>query len=493
MEFVIKKSVINLDSILKCFEEKSTISLSDEAKKAVVDCRNYLEDVIDRSDSPIYGVNTGFGSLRNKEISKEQISELQKNLVLSHSCGLGETVNPEIIRLMMLLKVVNLSLGHSGIRLETIERLMFMYNEGIIPIVYEQGSLGASGDLAPLAHLSLPLIGAGEVQYKGERKPTAEVLDHFNLTPLTLGAKEGLALLNGTQFMSSYAAYMLHQLNHLLPLSDLVTCASIDAFDASLDPFLAEIQDVRPHDGQRNIAESIRTILTESQIATAKKEDVQDPYSFRCIPQVHGASLDAIEYVRKVVNTEVSSVTDNPMIFPDSDKVISAGNFHGQPLALALDFLAIALSELASISERRIYKLISGQRGLPAFLIGDPGLNSGFMIPQYTAASIVSQNKQLCTPASVDTIDSSNGQEDHVSMGANSALKCLRVLNNYVRVLGIELLNASQALIFRKPLKSSEEVESLLTDFRKEVPFLEKDSELHLHMRRAEEFLQRPA
>ena len=306
MEFVIKKSIINLENILRCFEEKLILSLSDESIKAVVDCRTYLENVIDRSEGPIYGVNTGFGSLRNKEISKEQISQLQKNLVLSHSCGLGDTVNPEIIRLMMLLKVVNLSMGHSGIRLETIERLIFMYNEGIIPVVYEQGSLGASGDLAPLAHLSLPLIGAGEVWYKGDRRNSAEVLEQLNLSPLVLGAKEGLALLNGTQFMSSYAAYILHQLNHVLPKSDLVTAASIDAFDGSLDPFSTEIQDVRPHNGQKTAAEVIRTILKESQIATAKKQDVQDPYSFRCIPQVHGASLDAIEYVRNVVNTEVS-------------------------------------------------------------------------------------------------------------------------------------------------------------------------------------------
>ncbi|HAW51905.1 MAG TPA: histidine ammonia-lyase [Flavobacteriales bacterium] len=489
MEFVIDKSLINLDAILDCFSGKSKISLSSVSKKAVVDCRTYLENVIEQSESPIYGVNTGFGSLRNKEISKEQISELQKNLVLSHSCGMGDTVDIEIVRLMMLLKIVNLSLGHSGIRLETIERLIFMYNNGIIPVVYEQGSLGASGDLAPLAHLSLPLIGAGEVWVKGERKKSSDVLKELKLQALVLGAKEGLALLNGTQFMSSYAAYILYKLNDILPKSELVTAASIDAFDASLDPFSPEIQHVRPHNGQKKVAESIRKILNHSPIATSAKQDVQDPYSFRCIPQVHGASLDAIDYVRNVVNTEVSSVTDNPMVFPEEDRVISAGNFHGQPLALALDFLAIALAELASISERRIYKLISGQRDLPPFLISNPGLNSGFMIPQYTAASIVSQNKQLCTPASVDTIDSSNGQEDHVSMGANAALKCKRVLDNYIRVLGIELMNASQALAFRKPLKSSAAVEAFLSRFRKEVPFLEKDAELHVYMHRAQAFL----
>jgi len=490
MAFEIKRGNISLNSIKALISSGDKISLSVDLQQSVIDCRTYLEHAVEISDKPIYGVNTGFGSLCNASISKEEISELQVNLVLSHACGTGDVIPEEVSRLMLLLKIVNLSLGHSGIRMETLDRLIFMYNEEITPVVFELGSLGASGDLAPLAHLSLPLINRGEVWYNGERKNASILLSSLGKEVIDLSAKEGLALLNGTQFMSAFSVQILITLSDLLPQSDLITSASLDAFSCLLDPFSPEIQDVRPHDGQIETAANIRDILSDSEIAAQSKIDVQDPYSFRCIPQVHGASRDAINYAKNVVEKEIGSVTDNPMIFPEENKIISAGNFHGQPLALTLDFLAIAIAELASISERRIYKLVSGQRGLPAFLTPNPGLHSGFMIPQYTAASIVSQNKQLCTPSSVDTIDSSNGQEDHVSMGANGALKCYRVLKNYRRVLAIELLNASQALEFRKPLKSSTRVEYYLEKYRKKVGFQEKDEEWHLLMIEAEDFIE---
>ncbi len=491
MSYEIRKEEVRIETLRQILESGSEISLHQEMIDAVVKCRSYLENAIETSEKPIYGVNTGFGSLCDTSISKEAISELQVNLVISHACGTGDIVSEEISKIMLLLKIYNLAKGYSGIRLETLERLIFMFNNNIIPVIYEQGSLGASGDLAPLAHLSLPLINRGEVWFKGERKSSAEVLKSFDLKPLELGAKEGLALLNGTQFMSAYTTHILLNMKDLLKHSDVITSLSLDSYDCVMSPFSKEIQDIRPHRGQINTAKYIREILAESEIAHADKEYVQDPYSFRCIPQVHGASRDAVYHALEVLEREINSVTDNPMIFPDEDKIISAGNFHGQPLALILDFLAIAIAELSSISERRVFKLISGTRGLPAFLTPNPGLHSGYMIPQYTAASIVSQNKQLCTPASVDTIDSSNGQEDHVSMGANSAIKCLRILKNYRRVLAIELMNAGQAIEFRRPKKSSPKVEDYLTKFRKEVPFQEKDDEWHLLMKKAEAFVQR--
>ncbi|MEQ9063570.1 MAG: histidine ammonia-lyase [Vicingaceae bacterium] len=489
--FKITKKNISLLNLFSVIADSATIELSEESRLAVVNCRNFLEEQIAKSDRPIYGVNTGFGSLRNKEISRDEIAQLQENLVLSHACGVGAMIPQDIAKVILLLKILNLSLGKSGIRLQTLERLIFFYNNNIIPVIYEQGSLGASGDLAPLAHLSLPLLGEGEVWFEGQVLKSEKVLSKFDLKPIRLEAKEGLAMLNGTQFMSGYGLHMLYRLDHLLPSADVVTAMSIDAFSASLDPFSPEIQEARPHPGQLQTARRITELLEGSAICRELKSDVQDPYSFRCIPQVHGASLDAINYFKRVVETEISSVTDNPMVFPEEGKIISAGNFHGQPLALTLDFVAIGLAELTSISERRIYKLISGQRGLPEFLIEDAGLNSGFMIPQYTAASLVSQNKQLCSPASTDTIDSSNGQEDHVSMGANSALKCLRVLNNYSWVLGIELLCAAQGLDFRRPLKSSESVEQMHSDLRKLVPYIKVDAELHVFMRTARNFLDK--
>ncbi|WP_396164004.1 histidine ammonia-lyase, partial [Flavobacterium sp.] len=385
--------------------------------------------------------------------------------------------------------IQSLSYGHSGVQLVTVQRLIDFYNNDIFPVIYSQGSLGASGDLAPLAHLSLPLLGEGEVYLDGFRHPSAKVLEKFGWEPIVLQSKEGLALLNGTQFMSAYGVYCLIKAEKISYLADVISAVSLEGFDGRLEPFTDLIHLVRPHKGQIQTAERMRDLLEDSEIIAQAKVHVQDPYSFRCIPQVHGASKDAIDYVKKVFRTEINSVTDNPNIFVGEDLIISGGNFHGQPLALALDFLGIALSELGSISERRTYQLISGLRGLPAFLVNDPGLNSGFMIPQYTAASIASQNKQLATPASIDSIVSSNGQEDHVSMGANAATKTLRIVENVERILGIELLNGSQALEFRRPLQSSEFIESFVKSYREEVSFVSEDRILHYDIEKSVAFL----
>ena len=439
---------------------------------------------------PIYGINTGFGSLCNVEISKENLTKLQENLIKSHACGTGEEVPSEIVKIMLLLKIQSLSYGHSGVQLATVERLIEFYNNDILPVIYTLGSLGASGDLAPLAHLSLPLLGEGEVYYDGFRQPAKKVMEKMNWQPIVMQSKEGLALLNGTQFMSAYGAYILLKSNKLSYLADLIGSISLEGFDGRIEPFNDLIHLIRPHKGQIQTARRLTELLEDSEIISQPKKHVQDPYSFRCMPQVHGASKDTIDYVKKVFRTEINSVTDNPNIFVGDDEIISGGNFHGQPLALAFDFLGIALAELGSISERRTYQLISGLRDLPAFLVDNPGLNSGFMIPQYTAASIVSQNKQLATPASIDSIVSSNGQEDHVSMGANGATKTLRIVDNLERILAIELMNASQALEFRRPLKSSEFIESFIKSYRDEVSFVKEDRILHYDIEKTIAFLQ---
>jgi histidine ammonia-lyase len=466
------------------------IELSADAKEKIVQCREYLDKKIAKATSPIYGINTGFGSLYNKHISHDQLEKLQENLVKSHACGTGPDVPQEIIRLMLFLKVQSLSYGYSGVQLITVQRLVDMYNENVYPRIFEMGSLGASGDLAPLAHLSLPLIGEGEVYFQSKLNPAKAVNDKFNWPSIHLGAKEGLALLNGTQFMSAYGTWCVLHAQRLLKLANKIAALSLDVFDGRIEAFAPQVHTIRPHTGQINVAAAIKKLLEGSELITQSKKHVQDPYSFRCVPQVHGASDDAIQYVTNVFLTEVNSVTDNPNVFPEEDVVISAGNFHGQPLALALDFLSIALSELGNISERRTYQLISGARELPNYLVANPGINSGLMIPQYTAASLVSQNKQLSSPASVDSIVSSNGQEDHVSMGANAALKTYRIVNNLYSILAIELITAAQALAFRRPLKTSPELERLVDTFRMTVPFIEDDRILHNDILNAEKFLK---
>jgi histidine ammonia-lyase len=469
-------TLAELDAILR---ERKPIALAKDAQAAVKRSHAWLQQRLKESDTPIYGVNTGFGALHDRSIAKRDLAQLQKNLVMSHACGSGDPVPAEIVRAMLVLKVQNMAFGHSAVALSTVQRLIDMHNADVLPVVYERGSLGASGDLAPLAHLALPLLGLGEVVTEGKRMPTAHALKKLGWAPVELGPKEGLALLNGTQFMNAYAALLTLKSMRLAHLADAIAAVSLDAFDGRMEPFHPSVHAVRPHPGQAQVAGHMRELLDGSGIGAQEKKHVQDPYSFRCIPQVHGASRDAIAHVATVVQRELEAVTDNPTVFDDEDLIISAGNFHGQPLALALDFLAIAMAELGSISERRIYKLISGQRGLPPFLVAKSGLNSGFMIPQYTAASLVSANKQRCMPNSVDTIDSSNGQEDHVSMGAAAAVKAWQVVHDVERILAIELLTAAQAIEFRRPLRSADAVEGLVAAVRKRVPFIQDDVVMH--------------
>lgn len=485
----ISSELLSIEKINQIISHDLQIELSEEARINIEKCRTYLDHKMQSNDKPIYGINTGFGSLCNVKISNENLSKLQENLVKSHACGTGDEVPQEIVKIMLLLKIQSLSYGHSGVQLATVERLIDFYNHNILPVVYTLGSLGASGDLAPLAHLSLPLLGEGEVNYNGFRQPTHKVLTSLHWQALALKSKEGLALLNGTQFMAAYGVYSLIKAGKLSYLADLIGAISLEGFDGRKEPYTDLIHLIRPHKGQVITAEKMLEFLDGSEIIAQEKVHVQDPYSFRCIPQVHGATKDAMEYVKKVFRTEINSVTDNPNIFVGEDQIISGGNFHGQPLALALDFLGIALAELGSISERRTYQLISGLRGLPAFLVSDPGLNSGFMIPQYTAASMVSQNKQFATPASIDSIVSSNGQEDHVSMGANAATKTLKIVENLERILAIELLNASQALEFRRPLQSSNFIEMFIKSYREEVSFVSEDRILHYDIEKTIAFL----
>ena len=467
------------------------LELSDDARKRITYCRQYLDKKIESSSKPVYGVTTGFGSLCNVSVGRDSLAQLQINLVMSHACGTGDRVPNEIVKIMLLLKIQSLSYGYSGCKLDTVERLIDFFNNDIYPIVYMQGSLGASGDLVPLAHLSLPLLGLGEVEYKSEVISGQELMKKMSWQPIELASKEGLALLNGTQNMSAFAVWALIKSNRLNEWADRIAAMSLDAYYGLVEPFTDAVHQVRPHKGQIETAKRMRELLEGSEIVAKPKSYVQDPYSFRCIPQVHGAAKDTTAYVESVIDTEINSATDNPTICPDEDIIISAGNFHGQPIALPMDFLAIAISELANISERRIYKLVSGTRGLPSFLVANPGVNSGVMITQYTAASIVSLNKSLCTPASVDSIPSSQGQEDHVSMGANAAIKLYKVVLNTERVLAIELFNAAQALEFRMPLKSSPTIQKLLEDYRKEVPFIINDEIMYPHIQKSIEFLQK--
>ncbi|MBP8250501.1 MAG: histidine ammonia-lyase [Chitinophagales bacterium] len=471
---------LSITLIATILKSKAKLALDNSAREKIQLCRTYLDKKIGDSGKAVYGVNTGFGSLCKVKISDDDLEQLQYNLIRSHACGVGPVIPDEICKILLLLKIQSLSYGNSGVSVETVWRLIDFYNLDILPVIYEQGSLGASGDLCPLSHMSLALIGEGSVKYNGEIRPTAEVLKDFKLSALKLQSKEGLALLNGTQFMSSYAVYNLIKSQNIIHQSNKIAALSLEAYDCKAEPFLPQIHRVRNQSGQITTAKEIMELLSGSETFFAEKQQVQDPYSFRCIPQVHGACRDAIDYCKSIVEKEINGVTDNPNIFVEDDLIVSGGNFHGEPLALTLDFMAMALSELGNIAERRVYRLLSGARNLPEFLTPNPGLNSGLMIPQYTAASIVSQNKQLCTPASVDSISSCNEQEDHVSMGANAATKCLRVVENIEKILAIELLTAAQAFEFRRPLKSSIAIENFYTAYRSVVSFNESDRFLHL-------------
>jgi len=471
---------------------KAQIELSDAAQKRIIHCFEYLQQKLNGSDRAFYGINTGFGSLCNVKISKGDLSQLQENIVMSHACGTGKEVISPVVRLMLALKIQSLSYGHSGVQLATVQRLVEMYNHEVLPVVFEQGSLGASGDLAPLAHLCLPLLGRGEVIFKGVRMSSKSALEKLGWEPITLSAKEGLALLNGTQFMSAFGIFNWLESEKLYHAAHAIGALSLEAFNGTSEPFSEQIHRVRPHTGQSNSAGIMRNLLAGSSMQKNPGKAVQDPYSFRCIPQVHGATFTVLQQSKSVYETEASSVTDNPLIFPEDDLILSGGNFHGQVLALTADQLALSVHELGNISERRTYLLISGQRDLPAFLVKNSGLNSGFMIPQYTAASIVSKTKQMCHPSSSDSIVSSNGQEDHVSMGANAAVKCFEIILQVKKVLAIEWLNAAQAFDLRKEIsggKSSSKIEELHQFFRGHVPFMEEDREIHLDMSKAEMLL----
>jgi histidine ammonia-lyase len=490
IEHLISSATLTLSDLQHILADDVVLGLSSESKTKIIQCREYLDKKLKNTSQPIYGINTGFGSLYNRHISSGQLEQLQENLVKSHACGTGPEVPLPIVKLMLFLKIQSLSYGHSGVQLDTVERLIQMYNQNVLPKVFEMGSLGASGDLAPLAHLSLPLIGLGEVYFEGECTTTEKLYASTGWNPIRFKAKEGLALLNGTQFMSSYGTWCVLHAHRLRELADIIGALSLDAFEGRPEPFQTNVHAIRPHEGQIKVASHVLEILKGSELIGQTKKHVQDPYSFRCIPQVHGATSDAIDFVTRTILAEVNSVTDNPNIFPEEDQIVSAGNFHGQPLALALDFLGIAIAELANISERRTYQLISGVRDLPNYLVANPGINSGLMIPQYTAASLVSQNKQLATPASVDSIVSSNGQEDHVSMGSNAATKAYRIVQNTYSVLAIELMTAAQALEFRRPRRTSPFLEDLVHTFRKNVPFIEEDRVLHEDIKKAESFIK---
>ncbi|MBP6065450.1 histidine ammonia-lyase [Bacteroides sp.] len=489
--YAVGSGELTFEIIERILNENLKLELSPQAKLRIQKCRDYLDGKIASSDKPLYGITTGFGSLCNKTISPGELGILQENLIKSHACSVGEEIPPVIIKLMMLLKAHALSLGHSGVQVITVQRILDFFNNDVLPIVYDRGSLGASGDLAPLANLFLPLIGVGDVNYKGQKREAIQVLDEYGWEPVKLMSKEGLALLNGTQFMSANGVFALLKAFRLSKKADLIATLSLEAFDGRIDPFMDCIQQIRPHQGQIETARYIRQLLEGSELITRHKAHVQDPYSFRCIPQVHGATKDAIQYVASVLLTEVNSVTDNPTIFPDDDQIISGGNFHGQPLAIAYDFLAIALAELGNISERRVAQLIMGLRGLPEFLVANPGLNSGFMIPQYAAASMVSQNKMYCYPSSSDSIVSSNGQEDHVSMGANAATKLFKIMDNLALILSIELMNAAQGIDFRRPAKTSPILERFLCQYRKEVPFINDDIVMYKEIQKSVAFLNR--
>ena len=487
----ISPELLTLERVGEIVSGHYSLALSDEARERIVMCREYLDKKMENTAEPIYGITTGFGSLCNISIGHDQLAELQKNLVMSHACSIGERVPAEIVKLMLLLKIQSLSYGNSGVQLKTVERLIDFYNNDILPKVCMQGSLGASGDLAPLANLSLPLLGLGEVEVNGKLRPAGEVLEEFGWSPIQLQSKEGLALLNGTQFMSAFGVWSILKAIKLGKLADKIGALSLDAFDGRIEPFGAQVNEVRNHLGQIDTAAAVREILKGSEIINRPKNHVQDPYSFRCIPQVHGAFKDTLRFVSTRMEEEINAPTDNPTIFPEIDMIVSAGNFHGEPIALPMDFLAVALTELSNISERRVFRLISGARGLPSFLVAKPGVNSGFMIPQYAAASIVNQSKGFCWPNSCDSIPSSQGQEDHVSMGSNSATKLWRVVQNTERVLAIELFNAAQALEFRRPLRTSPTLEAWVEEYRKEVPFLENDTVMYPLIEKSIEFLQK--
>jgi len=486
---LISNDFLSIDHIEELLEKGMTLELSSVSKDQVLSCYQYLQHKLNQDHTPIYGVNTGFGALCNVIINKDQLAELQKNLICSHACGTGNVLPESVVKLMLLLKIQSLSYGHSGVKSETVERLIYFYNNDITPVIHEFGSLGASGDLAPLAHLSLPLIGLGQVKYEGETLTTQQLYERLYLQPLILAPKEGLALLNGTEFMKALGVQIVIEVRKLRLWADIIAAMSLDAFDCRLEPFHPLIQKIRPHSGQISTAARILKLLHDSEIAYQPKTNVQDPYSFRCIPQVHGAVHELIENATETIQTEINGVSDNPNIFAHEDLILSGGNFHGQEIAIALDMMAIGMAHLAGISERRTYQMQSGKRGLPAFLIDDAGLQSGLMILQYTAAGLVNEMRHQAAPHSLDSIPSCNGQEDFVSMGANAGIKCYKTVSNLRKVLSIELIHAYQGLSFRKPLQTSPFINTILNEYEKVVPPIHQDRIFSYDLTQTEQFL----
>ena len=476
----IENSNLSLKDIYFLLENPEEIKLNDSLKTKINQSFNRTQKMA-KDPKPIYGINTGVGPLCTKKISPEDTKSLQRNLLLSHSVGVGNPISPELSRIMLLCKIKSLSRGFSGISLDLLDRLIYFLQHNLTPVVPEKGSVGASGDLAPLAHLFLPVIGEGFFWNGNEKVKSKTVLKQHKLKPLVLNAKEGLALINGTQFILAYAIKAISKLDYLMDLADLAAAMSLEGFQGSLAPFRKELHELRPYKGSIKVANRISNLLDNSPNSNSHIDcdRVQDPYSIRCTPQVHGASRNALNHLKELVTIEINSVTDNPIIL-DDNSTISGGNFHGQPLALALDYLKIAASEIGNISDRRSYLLLEGLHGLPPMLTENPGLNSGFMITQYTTAALVSENKSLCFPASADSIPTGMGQEDHVSMGSISARQCLEVINNLEKILAIELLHAAQSLEFRRPNKFSLPIEKTLSKIRKNVKKLEGDRVLNI-------------
>lgn len=466
---------LGVNEVLALVIGKLKGEISENTLENVNQSSAWVAEIVASSET-VYGINTGFGPLCDTKISESQTSELQHNLLISHSVGVGEPIALHLAKAMMVCKVHSLCQAYSGIRLETIQRILWMIDEDIIPFVPCKGSVGASGDLAPLSHLFLPLIGLGEVFYKDSTYKTADLLEKLNIAPLTLGPKEGLALINGTQFILAHAVYGVARLFHCLEIADIAGALSLEGLMGSAKPFDKRLHDIRNFEGNQWVAQRLRSLLEGSEILVAHHDcdRVQDPYSLRCMPQVHGASRNAYNHLKQLTEIELNSVTDNPIILGSHDS-ISGGNFHGQPLAMPLDYCTLAAAELGNIADRRCYLMLEGRYGLPRLLLEDTGLNSGFMIPQYTTAALVSENKSLCFPASADSIPTSLGQEDHVSMGSISGRKFHSVLDNLEYILAIELLYAAQALEFRRPLKSSLVLEEIFNEIRKYVDFATKD------------------
>ncbi|ACU06889.1 Histidine ammonia-lyase [Flavobacteriaceae bacterium 3519-10] len=467
--------ILTIEDIIKIVADPSIATLNDEATERILKSQRNVREIV-ASDRTVYGINTGFGPLCDVKISEEETAQLQYNLIISHAVGVGKPIAKDLSKVMMIAKIHALSKGFSGVSLQVIERMILMVNKDIIPVVPEQGSVGASGDLAPLAHLVLPLLGLGKIWQDDEIIDTASVLEKHGLQPLTLGPKEGLGLINGTQFILAHAVLGLQRFEYLLDLADLTAAMSLEAYRGSASPFRAELHEIRPFDGSRKVAARMRKFLEKSENLHEHElcDRVQDPYSIRCVPQVHGASRNAFEHLKNLTETELNSVTDNPIIL-SAEESISGGNFHGQLLALPLDYSTLAAAELGNISDRRSYLLLEGKYGLPRLLTESSGLNSGFMIPQYTSAALVTENKTLCFPASADSIPTSLGQEDHVSMGSISGRKFNQVLGNLENILAVELMFAAQGLEFRRPAKCSVFVENAYSVIRSKVAKLEDD------------------